>query len=459
MSAESIEKTRFTRWIEILKIAWPLIVANSFWNLQLTIDRIYLSNYSTESLAAALSVMGVFWVPMALLQQTAAYLMTFVAQYVGAKQEEKIGAAVWQSLYLSIGGGLLMLLLIPLSGPLFTWIGHSPNVRILETDYFVALCSSALPTALIGSASGFYTGLGRTQIIIWINCAGLVCNIILDYILIFGHFGFPAMGIAGAGYATSLSNWFAAFLGLWLLLKNEHELRYRVRSLWRFNFALMTRFIRYGLPSGLQWSLEGLAFTVFLIFIGRMNNGDAGLAASSIVVTVMLLGILPALGVAQAVLVLVGRYLGEKKPNEAEKCVWSGLEVAGAYIFVMGLSFALFPGFYLSWFQNSNDPALWNQVSRIVPLLFLYVAVFTNFDNMNLVFSFALKGAGDTRFVSLVALTLPWPIMVWPTWQMKDWDHALFWAWGAASLFIVSQALVFHRRFAGGKWKEMSVIN
>jgi len=67
-------------------MAWPLIVANSFWNLQLTIDRIYLGHFSTEALAASMAVMGVFWVPMALLQQTAAYLMTFVAQYFGAKR-------------------------------------------------------------------------------------------------------------------------------------------------------------------------------------------------------------------------------------------------------------------------------------------------------------------------------------------------------------------------------------
>lgn len=61
-------------WIQILKLAWPLIIANSFWNLQLTIDRIYLGHLSTESLGAAMAVMGVFWVPMALLQQTASYI-------------------------------------------------------------------------------------------------------------------------------------------------------------------------------------------------------------------------------------------------------------------------------------------------------------------------------------------------------------------------------------------------
>lgn len=103
--------------------------------------------------------------------------------------------------------------------------------------------------------------------------------------------------------------------------------------------------------------------------------------------------------------------------------------------------------------------ALWSQVTVMVPYLLLYVAVFTCFDSMNLVFSFALKGAGDTRFVTLVALLIPWPLMVLPTWLMKDWNGAVYWAWGAASIFIISQAFVFLFRFRGGKWKTMSVIN
>ena len=88
------QKTSSPRaWKQILAIAWPLIVANSFWNLQLTIDRIYLGAWSTEALGAAMAVMGVFWTPMALLQQTAGYVTTFVAQYFGAREHEKIGSS------------------------------------------------------------------------------------------------------------------------------------------------------------------------------------------------------------------------------------------------------------------------------------------------------------------------------------------------------------------------------
>jgi multidrug resistance protein, MATE family len=451
--------SRKAKWLEIIKIAWPLIVANSFWNIQLTIDRVFLGQYSTEALGAAMAVMGVFWTPMALLQQTSAYVTTFVAQYFGAKRFNMIGPALWQALYVGIIGGALFMLLIYAAEPIFNFIAHEEKTRLLEIEYFKSLCYSAMPTAIVAAVSGYYTGLGNTKIIIAINCVGLVGNAILDYLLIFGNFGFPQLGVAGAGYATAIATWFAAFYGLWLIFKDRHAKEYAILQSWRIDTDLMKRFIKYGLPSGLQWALEGLAFTVFLIIVGRMPNGTAALAASGIVVTVMMLSIMPTLGMAQAVMVLVGQHLGEKNPTAAEESTWSGLQVAAMYIAMMGVSFLLIPQFYLSWFHNDENAAVWSQVSVIVPILLAYVALFTLFDSMNLVFSFALKGAGDTRFVTFVALLMPWPFMVLPTWFMKDWDGAIYWAWAAASLFIILQAFVFLARFKGGKWKQMSVIN
>ncbi|MBN8222963.1 MAG: MATE family efflux transporter, partial [Spirochaetes bacterium] len=324
---ENFPEGRLARWRTILNIAWPLIVANSFWNLQMTIDRLFLADYSTDAMGAAIAVMGIFWTPMALLQQTASYVTTFVAQYFGAKRNDMIGPAVWQAVYVSIIGGLLFLGFIPLAKPLFGLMGHPATTQVLETDYFIAMCWSALPTALVAAASGYFTGLGRTQVIMQINGVGLVANAVLDYAMILGKWGFPKMGIAGAGYATAIGTALAALYGMWLVFSDRHRRDYHLTSGWKWNSELMQRFIRFGLPSGAQWALEGLAFSVFLIFIGRMPEGNAALAASSIVVTIMMLSILPAMGVAQATSVLMGQFIGEKKPDQAERAVWAGWQV------------------------------------------------------------------------------------------------------------------------------------
>ena len=443
---------------EVWRISWPLIIANSFWNFQVTIDRIFLGQFSTETLGASVAAVGVFWAPMALVQQTAAYVTTFVAQYFGAKKEEWIGPSVWQSIYVSVIGGFLFLLLIPLAPMIFSLMGHSPGMQALEIQYFQAIAWSALPTALIAACSGFFTGIGKSKTIMLINGVGLILNVFLDYLLIFGNFGFPSMGIVGAGYATAIANFGAALLGFYLVFTGPNARRFKMREGWRFQSDLMKRFIKFGVPSGLQWALEGLAFTGFLIFIGRLPNGDAALAASSITVSVLMLAILPVLGIAQGVSALVGQHLGEDAPSKAVQVSWAGVSMALVYICTMSVTFVLFPKFYMNWFGSPNSMELWASVQELVPNLLIFVAIFVLFDSLNLIFSFTLKGAGDTRFVSLVALVLPWPIMVFPTWYVSEWDNGVYWAWAAASVFICLQGLVFLARFLQGRWKSMRVI-
>lgn len=454
-----MNQSKWKPYKNILALAWPLIVANSFWNLQLTIDRIFLAQYSTEALGAAMAVMGIFWTPMALLQQTVSYLMTFVAQYFGAKEYDKIGPAVIQALYVSTLGGVFFIGFIFFSPVLFDWINHDLVMQKLEVSYFNSLTYSALPAALVAAASAFFTGLGSTQVILVINFAGLLANAFFDYLLIYGKWGFPELGIAGAGYATALGNWASALVGIWLLFRNKQREEYGLFKSFRFDLDLMKRFLKYGFPSGMQWALEGLAFTVFLIFVGKMSNGSIALASSSIAVTVMMLAILPAMGVAQSISILVGQHLGENAPDKAEFDSWIGLKISAAYILLVALTFLFLPELYLNWFENKSDPQLWSQVKDLARIILIFVGLFVTFDSMNLIFSFALKGAGDTRFVSSVALIMPWPLMVFPTWLWHLKENAIYWAWGAASIYIVLQSLVFLHRFRGGKWKKMSVIH
>ena len=454
-----MNQNRQQRWKTVLTIAWPLIIANSFWNLQLTIDRIFLGMYSTESLGAAMAVMGVFWVPMALLQQTSSYVTTFVAQYFGAGQKHKIGESVWQAFFVSVVGGVCFLGLNFFSADFFQVVGHSPTMQSLETSYFNSLSFTALPTALVAAISGFFTGLGRTKMVIGINFVGLIFNVLFDYIFIFGNLGFAAYGIEGAGYATAGATYMAAIFGLFMIFTKANEREFSLLAQCRVNFSLLKNFLRFGIPSGLQWALEGLAFTVFLIIMGKLENGEVALSSSSIAITIMMLAVLPSMGVAQAVLTLVGQKLGEKKPDEAEAYTWDGVILSAIYITTMSASFLLFPEFYLSWFQNDSNPVLWAQVSELTPKILAIIAVFIICDSFYLNISFALKGAGDTSFVSLVALTIPWPLMVLPASLLMDHKNAVIVSWRFVILYMLVSAGILTYRFRQGKWKSLSVIN
>ncbi len=122
------------------------------------------------------------------------------------------------------------------------------------------------------------------------------------------------------------------------------------------------------------------------------------------------------------------------------------------------LVFVLLPETLAGLFHGSQDEAMWEQIRTRVPVLLRFVAVYSLFDTMNVVFSFALRGAGDTRFVTWAALMLSWPILILPTWAALSYGWGLYWAWTFASAYIVLLAFTFCFRFRQGRWRTMRVI-
>ncbi len=441
---------------ELLRLAWPLVLSNGLWTLQITLDRVLLSRSGSAAVAAAMAAAMLFWTPLILLQSTSNYATTFVAQYTGAGQPHRVGPAVWQALHFSFVAGVAFAALSLLAGPLVTLGGHTPELQALEAAYFRCLCFAALPLLVNAAVDGFFAGRGDSRTVLLLNAAGLAVNGFLAYALIFGRWGFPAWGIVGAGWATVLGSSTSAVLALCLMLLPRYRAAYRTGSGWRFDPDLFRRLLRYGLPNGLFVCLDTLAFTVFLFLVGRL--GEVPLAATSIAFTLNLVAALPTLGVGQAVGILVGQRLGEGRPAVAARTTRIGLAVAMAFMAAVGLVYVFLPGPLVALFHSGEEPARWGQVAALVPVLLRFVAVYSLFDAMNLTVSFALRGAGDTRFVTGAALALSWPVMVLPTWAAWHFGWGLFWAWAFASAYIASLALTMLLRFRQGKWRAMRVI-
>lgn len=452
-----LSKVRKLRYKKIWAIAWPLIVANSFWNIQLAVDRIFLGHFSTEALAAAGLVSAVFWTPMALLQQTAAYVTAYISQHVGAKENKKIGAALWQGIYVSIFGGLIFLSLALVSPIFFSLIAHGPELTQLEIEYFNSLCFSALPTALVAAFSGFYSGIGKTKTILIINASGLIANVLFDYLLIFGNYGFPALGIKGAGYATAAAAFASALTGVFLIFNAKNNQDYRVLDSYKINFKMLKSFLYYGIPSGAQWALEGLAFTVFQIIVGWMPNGPVALASTSIAITIMMLVTLPSVGLAHGVMVLAGQLIGAKKYKRVVNITYAGIQMSLAYVFVFFMAYIFIPEFFINFFKGSGVNADWSEVLRITPVLLIFAGVFNISDGIYFNLSNVLKAAGDTKFISLVALTLPWPFMVLPAYLLLESHHGVEKAWGFAGIYVIIVTFVIWLRFHQGKWKNLKL--
>ena len=442
---------------EVLKIAGPLILSMGSWSLMHFVDRMFLTWYDREALAAALPAGLLSFAFSCFFFGTAGYVNTFVAQYSGAGRPERVGSAVWQGIYFSVASGVLMLALLPFSKAIFAWAGHEPSIQPLEVVYFQILTGGVWAAFLMAAISSFFTGRGETRVVMWVNVLAVAINIALDYVWIFGKWGFPRWGIRGAAWATVVAHivGMAVFFGL--MLRKQYRERYHTLRAWRFEWALFKRLMRFGLPNGVQFAVELFGFAMFVLLVGRLGTVD--LAATNLTFNINTLAFLPMIGFGIAVSTLVGQYLGQDRADLAERSTWSAVHLCQVYMIVMALAYVLIPELFLMPFASEANPAEFQPVQDLCIVLLRFVALYCLFDAAYIVFSSAVKGAGDTRFVMWVILGFSWFVMILPVYlAIVTFEWGLYVAWCFCSAYIILMGTVFLFRFRGGKWKTMRVI-
>jgi len=443
---------------DVLVLAFPLILSTSAWTVQQFVDRMYLTWYSSEAIAAAMPAGILNFTIMSFFIGTAGYVSTFVAQYYGAKRHEQIGAALWQGIYLSVFGGLGFLLLIPFAEPIFLFVGHEAAVQECEVIYFKVLCYGAIPGITNAALSSFFSGLGQTWPMFWVNALATLVNIVFDYAMIFGHWGFAEKGIEGAAIATNISQYVAMVVYAMLLFRRKYNVQYHTLKAWRFQKELFVRLLRFGVPSGVQFFIDVMGVTAFIMILGRLGTNN--LAASNIAFNINTLAFMPMIGFAIAVSVIVGQHLGNDRPDLAERGVYSGFQITGVYMSTIAAIYVLFPQIILwPYALQQADAANFAEIQQIVIVLLRFIAVYSVFDTLNLIFISAVKGAGDTRYamiimaiLSIFGLTLPSYV------ALVIFDAGLYTGWTILTIYISTMGFIFYARFRGGKWKTMRVI-
>jgi len=442
---------------EVITIALPLILSTGAWTVQYFIDRMFLAWYSPQAIAAAMPAGMFCFTIMSLFLGTAGYSSTFVAQYFGASRNDRIGPSVWQGIYVAIIGGIVLGLFIPIARPLFRLAGHAPDVQELEVIYFQILTLGAFPVIACSALGGFFSGRGRPWPIMWISSVGTVINLVLDYTMIFGKWGFPEMGIKGAGIATVISSYVSLAIYLCLVFRDPYERLYSTVSGWRFDCDLFSRLVRYGLPSGVEFFLDIGAFSMFILIVGRL--GTMELASTNIAFNINNLAFMPMIGFGMAVSVLVGKYLGMDRPDIAERSVYSGFKLTFVYMLFVAIAYVLVPDVFIMPFTLKADATRFKEIHDITVVLLRFVALYSIFDTMNIIFASAIKGAGDTKYVMIMILVLSLALLVIPVYIGVVLLHkGICVAWSFATLYVIVLGISFLMRFRGGKWKGMRVI-
>jgi len=443
---------------DIMRVSMPLVVSMSTTVVMTFTDRMFLANYSIDAIAAALPAGITSFVFLSFFSDTAGYSNVIIAQYFGAGALQRVGNAMWQSIYFSVIAWLFMIGLSFCAVPLFELVGHPVEVQRLEVIYFRVLCLGSGIYILGTSLSCFYTGRGATRPVMIIHFIGMLLNVPLDYALINGVWIFPKLGILGAGLATVFSWSVITALLAFMVFTRANDRLFKILKNYHFNMDLFRRLLRFGVPSALQFSLDVFAFLFFVFIVGRL--GKAELAVTNIAISLDSVSFRPLTGFALGASTLVGQALGRNRPDQAVDAAKATMVIVAGYISVLILLYLFVPQPLLALFRPRDLSAeSFGHIKDMGVVVLRFVAAYLLLDGLYMISTAVLKGAGDTKFImwsvgllSLVGMVMPLYI------GMEVYGLGLYFAWSCLVVFLFLLASVTFGRFRLGKWKGMRVI-
>ena len=440
---------------ELLRVAMPLIITSASFTMLHFCDRMFLSWYDSVSLQAVVPAGILSFTLISFFMALCAMANSFVAQYYGAGEYENCSRSVAQALFMALLSMPLIWLLIPVGVALLSWSGHSPEVFAQEKTYLSIVMWGGVSIPLAAAAGSFYSGRGKTRVIMTAHLIGSSTNVLLNWMLIFGHGPFPAMGIKGAAIASLIAGFVAPAILLGLYFSKANARVYRTRETLRFNRPIFLRMLRFGLPAGVHMVLDVGSFSVFVLLLGRL--GDAAFIASNIVLSINMIAFMPSIGIGQAASVLVGQCMGRDDADEAEASAWKAAHLGWLYTLLVISSFLCFPGVYIRVFARGD--VMGSEVFETARLLLFFASAWGLMEATNAVLSSALRGAGDTHFVMWFHTTVAWGFFaLGEAVIVLVLKLDVFAAWGWAIAYFVLLATGWILRMRSGRWKTIQLI-
>jgi multidrug resistance protein, MATE family len=458
---------------EVLSTAWPLMLSTGLFSMTLFVDRWMLYGFSDSAAAAALGAGTILWSINCLPIGICGYTNTFVAQYLSANRPSRALQVVWQGVLLGLLCGPFLIAMGMFSEPLFSLVGHERHLAEQEAEYFVWLIPGTWATIIASALTGLFSGSGRSMILLYTDMVVTVVNGCLDYVLIFGVFGFPAMGVRGAALASSIALILKLSVLAWMAsrdfrrksgimhanqdLETVEERDTRVRDLLKRDWPLMQRLVHFGWPAGVSVVAEAWCFTAIMVFVGRL--GDQAAAATTLALNVNLLAFIPLVGLGIAIGVLVGKYLVQEQVEKAKRMVFSGLLIGIAYSLIFVVLYGFFPEWVMTIYSFESDPERFEKMRPVLKPLLYFIACYCVFDAFQMVFVGALKGAGDTRFVLGGHLFAGSATLIggiaFSTWEGMG---GLYYWWSVITVWVILLAVIFTLRYLHGGWQTKRVI-
>jgi MATE family multidrug resistance protein len=435
---------------EVWLLAYPVVITMVSHTVMMFVDTAMVGRLGATELAAV-GLAGILtWTLFSFFNGLLISINTFVAQRYGAGDRGGVAVAAWHGLYIALASYFVVLLISRFTGTLFGLMQPSPDVQRLGAIYTKIRLYSGLNLFISFGLGGFLRGIGDTKTPMRIEIVANLINIILDYLLIFGRFGFPRLEVAGAATATLIASAISAIIYLIVFLSRRSNQAFQTRSNLQFDFSEIRRILRIGLPMGVQFFLDLMSFTVFTAVIGRM--GDVVLAANSAGITLMSTSFMPLHGISLAATTLVGQYIGSDQLPYARKSGYTTIKLGVAYTFIVAVVFLTVPETLFSLITPDAE------VVQFARRILFFAALFQVSDGLGICSVGALKGAGDTVFTMWMGVGFAWLFFLPLAYLLGIWlGYGLAGAWCGATIYIIVVGSIYFLRFRSDRWEQIEI--
>jgi len=450
VTGPSLDRRTAGSYKQVWTLAYPAILTMISQTVMWTVDSAMVGHVGkTELAGVGLGGILVFTVYSFFIGLTSA-VNTFVAQSYGAGALRRCGMYLWQGLYISLVAAALIYVIRAFAPQIVALMAPDEPVQPLTTAYVHIRMLSAPFFLIYYTYSHFYRGVGDTKTPLKVLLVAHLVNFVGDYFLIFGKGPFPAMGVEGAAWATSLANLVAAVIFLGLTFTPKMREVYGALEQKMPRPAELQRLFRVGMPVAVHFFLDMGSFLVFSAYIGRM--GTEQLAVNQIAIQILALSFMPCQGFAIAATTLMGQYIGAGHPDLAKKSAYTTLK--------MGLYYAGFIAL-LCLSIPENLVRIFNSDPMVVMLgrqVLYWAALFQAFDAVQFISSGALRGAGDTRAPMYIVLGAAWFMFLPLAYAFGTvLDMGVVGAWAGATLYIVLVGVLMFLRLKTERWRRARI--
>jgi MATE family multidrug resistance protein len=441
---------------EVFSVALPMVVSLSCDTVMIFTDRWFVSRLDSSAMNAVFAGGLAAFVAQTFFTGLIGYSTAMVGQRLGARRTEDCVLSTYQALITALIAWPLLLLLIPFGNYVFPRLGL-PHAQLGDQiRYFDLLMLGSGLGLLRGAFSSFFSGIGRTRIVMLSSLFSMAANVLLVWILVFGHFGLPALGVTGAAIGTLI----AGALGVLVLgafFVSSRGAR-ALGALPRFRIVrpLLVELLRKGIPSGGEFFLNTLAFQVIVFLFQR--QGETSATAATIMFNWDMVSFVPLVGVEIGVTSLVGRYIGARNHAAVRRTLRSGLLLGWAFSAIVLVAFVAFPAALVDLFR-SDPPTAAFLSSRTLAIRMIQIAsIYVTIEAVLLVLTGALRGAGDTLFAMFVSTGMHW-VLVIALWVVIElFGASTLTGWSVLVGIFVFFPLAYALRWKTGRWRRAIVV-